>query len=73
MDITKCRGEGCKAKHICYRYTAQPKGEMQFYFSEPPFKIDKGLFKCDMFWGEASELLLEKLKNIMNGSSNKKA
>jgi hypothetical protein len=67
MDITKCTGEGCKSKHICYRFTSESKENMQSYFTEPPFKIDKGLFKCEMFWGEESELLLEQLKNIMNG------
>jgi hypothetical protein len=69
MDITKCNGEGCIVKEKCYRYTA-PKGEHMQSWVKAPFKNDNGLFTCELFWGERSELLLEQLKNIMNGSTN---
>ena len=66
MDIDKCKGVGCIAKEKCLRYTAQPN-KNQWYIQEP-FNIDKGWFTCVMFYGESSELLLEQLKNIMNGT-----
>jgi hypothetical protein len=72
MDITKCNGFGCVVKEKCYRFTA-PKGEYMQSWVKPPYKIDKGVFTCELFWGKASDLILEQLKNIMNGSSNKKA
>ena len=65
MDITKCNGLNCPLKEKCYRFTA-PKGERQSWI-KAPFKIDKGKFDCEMFWGEASELLLEQMKGIMKG------
>ena len=61
-DITMCRGEGCKLKTMCYRFTA-PKGIRQAYFMTPPVKDDK----CEMFWGEASNQLMDQLNKIVNG------
>lgn len=45
-DITMCKGEGCPAKELCYRYTAKPNEYRQSYFVEPPYKDDE----CDHFW-----------------------
>ena len=66
MDITICNGLNCPLKEKCYRFTA-PKGERMQSWIKAPFKIDKGKFDCEMFWGEASELLLEQMKGIMKG------
>ena len=63
-DNTKCSGAGCPIAEKCNRYTEKPSG-YQSYFISPPFKIDKGKFTCDMFWGESSDLLLEQLKSMM--------
>ena len=35
-DITKCKGEGCKARVTCLRYTAKPNKYRQSYFVETP-------------------------------------
>ena len=61
-DITKCSGEGCPIKTLCYRFTAV-NGSWQSYFDKPPFK--EGY--CDMFWGEASKQLMDELDKIVNG------
>ena len=52
-DITKCKGTGCPAKELCYRYTAKPNEYRQSYFVEVPYKDDE----CDHFWGEHSEFI----------------
>lgn len=71
MDIQKCDGKDCIVKEKCKRFTSVRN--IEDYFFPAPFKIDKGLFTCEMYYGEPSDLLLEQLKNIMNGSKNKKA
>lgn len=46
-DITMCKGKDCPLKKDCWRYRAVP-GEMQSYFTEPPYnKQDKN---CKFFW-----------------------
>lgn len=63
-DITMCTYLGCPLRDKCRRATAQP-GEYQSYMTNPS-KIVNGKFECDMFWGDAADLLLEQLKSIMN-------
>ena len=41
-----CSGDGCKAKHTCYRFTAKPCEHMQAYFTAPPIE-DEG---CEYYW-----------------------
>jgi hypothetical protein len=48
-DIAMCEGGKCTAKHLCYRYVAEPS-YYQSYFANPPFKDNK----CEFFWGEQS-------------------
>lgn len=68
-DITKCSGEGCLVKDMCYRFTAE--GDYyQAYFVDPPFTIADGVFKCDMFWGDAQEDIWGMLKSITAPSSS---
>jgi hypothetical protein len=35
-DITKCPGEGCGLKEVCYRYTAPEDEYWQAYLLETP-------------------------------------
>ena len=37
-DISMCSGDGCEAKHTCYRFTAKPGLAWQSYFTVPPIK-----------------------------------
>ena len=46
-DITKCRGDGCKNKERCYRYTATSNEYRQSYFINVPLKKDG---TCDELW-----------------------
>ena len=62
-DISKCSGKNCPIKEKCYRFTAQ-SGIRQSYIL-PPFEIINNQFKCELFWGEQSESILDKLKDIM--------
>lgn len=64
VDITKCGGEGCPLKDKCYRYTASP-GERQSFLMKEPFTIKDGKLKCEMFWGDQAEGILNQLKKIM--------
>jgi hypothetical protein len=45
-DISKCSGEGCAKKLLCYRYTA-PSG---FWQSWAEFEPDAVTGKCDDYW-----------------------
>jgi hypothetical protein len=45
-DITKCNGEGCEIKEICFRYKATPNKFGQSYLYNPP---NKGL-ECNYYW-----------------------
>ena len=72
MDITKCNGEGCVLKDKCKRFTA-PSGEFMQVYISAPYTYINGRFECELFWGDESDLLLEQLKSIMNGTENKKA
>ena len=61
-DITKCKGNACKMKESCYRYTAKAS-ETQLYFIKPPIKNGK----CDMFWGDGQKQIMNQLQKIVNG------
>ena len=62
MDITKCKGTNCPIKESCYRFTATENEVLQAYFVEPPIKDGK----CEMYWGEHANYLINYLKDIMN-------
>ncbi len=51
-DITKCTGEGCMRKTMCYRFTAKPHEYRQSYFSFVPVEKDG---KCKHFWQNTPE------------------
>ena len=44
-DISMCNGDGCEAKHTCYRFTAKPS-EYKSYFKPTPIE-NKG---CEYYW-----------------------
>jgi hypothetical protein len=62
MDITLCNGNNCPMKKQCKRYTYKPDFPMyQSYFTESPIKDGK----CEMFWGDKADEIMEQLKSIM--------
>jgi hypothetical protein len=65
-DITMCEGKNCPIKENCYRYTAKPNEYRQSYFVTPPYQDGK----CEHFWGEAQESILQHLTDIVNGNKN---
>jgi len=69
MDIIMCKGGECPFRAMCYRFTSTPKKHNQSYFTEPPYKIIDGKPECEMFWGEASQQLMEQLNSIVNGTN----
>lgn len=79
LDITHCAGGECPLKGTCYRFTqyyklcTKEKKKIVYIskFPVPPYIIDRGKFTCDMFWGDASQYLLEQLKSIFNGEKTK--
>ena len=58
-DIAMCSGGDCKAKHLCYRYTATPD-YYQSYFANPPIRDNK----CEFFWGEHSIKFWEEINSL---------
>lgn len=70
-----CKGEGCNMKQLCHRYEKgikdHSKSNYVEYFNESPFKVDKGLFICDFFWGDKAQLLFEQLTRLIDGRHNK--
>jgi hypothetical protein len=65
-DITKCNGTNCPIADKCHRHTST-EGEMQSWFVYTPFKIEDGVFTCDMFWGDAQDYILSQLNQIVSG------
>lgn len=62
-DITKCKDETCPLKDMCYRYTVEPNELWQSYFADSPRNGNE----CEMFWGEHSQQLMNKLNSIVKG------
>ena len=61
-DICMCKGNNCPIKEQCKRYTSTPESMYQSYFTESPIKDGK----CDMFWGDKADEIMEQLKEITN-------
>ena len=59
MNITMCQAdEKCIIRQHCHRWensSIKNYDKYQYYFDKPPFKIKKGEFECDMFWGDKSK------------------
>lgn len=65
FDVTFCIAKDCPLKDKCKRAM---KGTVQKYegntsFMAAPYKINDGVFECDMFWGEKLDYLKEQLKS----------
>ena len=65
-DITLCKGKNCPIKEQCKRYTLPHNPLYQSYFTESPIKDGK----CDMFWGDKADNIMEQLKTITNENNN---
>jgi hypothetical protein len=63
MDKTLCKGNNCPMKEQCKRYTSTPNPLYQSYFRESPIKDGK----CDMFWGDVADEVMEQLNKIVRG------
>lgn len=64
MDISKCNGNECPIKTSCFRFTSKPDEERQWYVIAP-YKIENGVFSCDLFWGESQTQMLNQLEEIV--------
>lgn len=53
-------------KDTCHRFT-DPASEYQSYFTESPIKDGK----CDMYWGQALQDIMDILQEIIDGSTHK--
>ena len=62
-DITLCKGNNCPMKEQCKRYTSPHDPLYQSYFTESPIKDGK----CDMFWGDVADVVMEQLNKIVRG------
>lgn len=71
MDITMCKADGCILALKCKRYTAK-ESEMQSYFTDAPYRIVNGETKCEMFWGETQDSIMNQLNEIVNGKDNER-
>jgi hypothetical protein len=71
-DMTKCNGDNCLIKDKCRRFTTPTVEEYQSWFLKPPFTIVKNIFKCDMFWGDNADMIMEQLKSIVSKKVIKK-
>lgn len=76
-----CDGIGCPLKDKCkrneyFRKTGNSgikRYDVNNSFIAHPFIIDNGMFKCEMFVGDPSEMLLVQVKTILsNGNRRKK-
>jgi hypothetical protein len=65
-DMTLCKGINCPMKEQCKRYTSTPDPLYQSYFTKSPIRDGK----CDMFWGDVAENIMEQLKTITNENNN---
>jgi len=66
-DITLCHGFECPVKEKCKRFTAKSSEHWQAYFLDPPYAVTDNVFKCDMFWGENAEAIMQQLMGIVTG------
>lgn len=57
LDITTCKGEGCKAKESCRRFLTYKEAVLndadRIWLMDSPVKTnEKGEQSCEMYWGE---------------------
>lgn len=66
-----CKADGCILSLKCKRYTANSSW-MQSYFTDSPYRVINGETKCEMFWGETQDSIMNQLKDITNGEDNER-
>jgi hypothetical protein len=69
LDITTCKGEGCKAKESCRRFLTYKEAVVndadRIWLMSPPYKTEEnGEQSCEMYWGENQTNMLEQLEEI---------
>lgn len=64
-DITMCEGKDCPLKEKCRRFTDTPTPKRQSWFTISPWKENNGVIKCEFFWGDNSDQIIEQIKDIL--------
>ena len=64
VDIAKCSGADCPVREHCHRFKAKADEIRQSYVIAP-YKIENGVFSCDLFWGESQTQILNQLEEIV--------
>jgi len=77
-DYTSCSSNNCPIKEKCKRFTGPKEPLNQSYFTEIPgkweneigsfsdgFNCIRRVWKCQMFWGEAQDSIMNQLNEIM--------
>lgn len=63
----------CPLRNKCYRFTSIPTPDQQSYFVESPAEYEFGeatvpkFVRCEMFWGENQQQILDTLNRIVGG------
>jgi len=60
-----CKGLDCPVKEKCKRYFSKPSFN-QSYFLDAPFEIKEGVFKCELFWNDNQDSIINQLNEILN-------
>jgi hypothetical protein len=75
-DIKKCIGTDCPIKEQCYRFTAIPNSHQSYFVGIPggyePIIPSGSRWKCDMYWGFASQQIIDQFIEIVEGKKNEK-
>ena len=66
-DITKCHGFDCPVKEKCKRFTEPASKFWQAYFLDKPYTLTDNVFKCDMYWGDTQDAIMQQLMGIVTG------
>lgn len=60
--IDKCFGGKCPLKNSCYRFTSPRVSDVQNLI-RPPFYVSyNNEFKCSLYWGDQTDILLYNLQ-----------
>ena len=60
-DITKCDGNFCELRDNCYRYTAPPNDEYQWWITAPPER------PCPMYWPISWVVETDRTEEVSDG------
>lgn len=62
VDIAKCSGVNCPIRDRCNRFSQYSSNHD---IINHPYKIENGVFSCDLFWGESQTQMLNQLEEIV--------